>query len=102
MPTAKRKKHLERQAKKLANQRTKEERELEVNNTLRELNKLGFPDSEPNIKKFKEMLNDFVETGMSYRGILPLVGYGREICYFLSNNKNHSVDVMLRANEALK
>ena len=48
------------------------------------------------------MLSDFVETGMSYQGILPLVGYGREICYFLSNNKNHSVDVMLRANEALK
>ena len=102
MPTAKRQKHLERQAKKLAKQRTREEREFEVNNTLRELNKIGFPEDEPNIKKFKEMLNDFVDTGASYQGVLPLVGYGREICYFLSNNKNHSVDVMLRANNALK
>jgi hypothetical protein len=102
MPTTKRKKHLERQTKKLTNQRTKEERDVEVNNTLGELNKLGFPDNEPNIKKFKDILNDFLETGLVYKGVLPLVGYGREICYFLSNNKNHSVDVMLRANDALK
>ena len=102
MPTSKRQKHLDRQAKKLANQRTREERENEVNNTLRELNKIGFPDKEPNIVKFKEILTDYVETGNHYKGILPLEGYGREICYYLSNNKNQSVDVMLRANNALK
>jgi len=102
MPTAKRQKHLDRQAKKLANQRTREERENEVNNTLRELNKIGFPDKEPNIVKFKEILKDYVETGNHYKGILPLEGYGREIFYYLSNNKNQSVDVMLRANNALK
>ena len=102
MPTAKRQKHLDRQAKKLANQRTREERENEVNNTLRELNKIGFPDKEPNIVKFKEILTDYVETGNHYKGILPLEGYGREIFYYLSNNKNQSVDVMLRANNALK
>jgi hypothetical protein len=33
---------------------------------------------------------------------ITIRGYGREICYFLSNNKNHSVDVMIRANNALK
>lgn len=102
MPTAKRQKHLDRQAKKLENQRTRAEREIEVNKTLTELNKLGFPDQEPNIIKFKEILTDYVETGTSYQGELPLVGYGREICYYLSNNKNKSVDVMLRANNALK
>lgn len=102
MPTTKRQKHLDRQAKKLANQRTKEEREIEVNNTLRELNKIGFPDKEPNIVKFKEILTDYVETGNYYKGILPLEGYGREICYYLSNNKNQNVDVMLRANNELK
>ena len=53
-------------------------------------------------KANKEILTDYVETGTSYQGELPLVGYGREICYYLSNNKNKSVDVMLRANNALK
>lgn len=102
MPTAKRQKHLDRQAKKLVNQRTKEERKTEITNTLKELNKLGFPDNEPNIVKFKEILNDFVETGNHYKGILPLEGYGREICYYLSNNKKQSIDIMLRANANLK
>tara|TARA_Y100000389_G_C17137345_1_gene353186 strand:- start:123 stop:431 length:309 start_codon:yes stop_codon:yes gene_type:complete len=102
MPSVKRQKHLDRQAKKLANQRTREEREIEVNKTLTELNKLGFPNNEPNIIKFKEILKDYIESGNPYKGILPLEGYGREICYYLSNNKNQSVDVMLRANSALK
>mgnify|MGYP000073671652 CR=1 FL=1 len=102
MPTAKRQKHLDRQAKKLAKQRNKEEREVEVNKILKELNKLGFPNEEPNILKFKEILTDYAETGNNYKGILPLKGYGREICYYLSNNKNQSVDVMLRANTDLK
>lgn len=102
MPTIKRQKHLDRQSKKLVKQRTKEERQIEVNKTLNELNKLGFPDKEPNIVKFKEILNDYVETGNNYKGILPLIGYGREICYYLCNNKNKSVDVMLRVNNDLK
>lgn len=102
MPTAKRQKYLDKLAKKQANKRTKEERSVEVNNILKKLGELGFPEEEPNIIKFKEILNDFLETGATFKGILPLVGYGRELCYFLCNNKRHSVDVMLRANDALK
>lgn len=102
MPTIKRQKYLERQAKKLINQRSKEDRSCEVDTILKGISNLGFPDNDQNIIKFKGLLNDFIENGTNYNGIIPLLGYGREIHYLLSNNKNIKVTVMLRVNNNLK
>jgi len=102
MPTTKRQKHLARQANKLINQRTKDDRLSEVNTILKGIDNIGFPDNDQNIIKFKSLLTDFLENGTSYNGIIPLLGYGREIHYLLSNNKNIKLNVLLRVNNNLK
>lgn len=102
MPTEKRKKHLERQKKKLENQRNGEEREKEVNKIRDEIKKIGLPVETPGLVKFNKILDDYLEHGFSENGVIPLQGFGREIVYTLTSNKQREVGVMLKHNPNLK
>lgn len=99
MPTEKRLKHLARQAKKVADQRTHEERLVEVTKIRSKLQELGLTSELEEIAAFLRILDDFLVNGNPYQGILGIAGTGREICYQLLNNKRHEIGVMLRAND---
>lgn len=99
MPTEKRLKHLARQAKKIADQRTHDERLVEVTKIRNKLQELGLTSELEEIAAFLRILDDFLVNGNPYQGILGIEGTGRELCYQLMNNKHHEIGVMLRAND---
>ena len=102
MPTEKRQKYLDKQKKKLENQRTKEERQSEIDKVKKQLEELGLTTEIEDISKFYNIMDEFVENGDYIEGIIPLPGYGREICFFLTKNKKHEMGVMLKHNPNLK
>ena len=102
MTTAKRQKYLDKQKKKLENQRTKEEREVETDKVKKQLKDIGLSTEIEGISKFYKIMDEFVNYGTSAQGIIQLNGFGREICYIFSINKKHEIGVMLRHNPELK
>jgi predicted GTPase len=100
--SVRRQKHLDRQAKKIKHLRTKEERLKETKELNINLNNIKLPHDIPNLIKFKRILKDFEENGTASDGVLPLQGFGYEIVYFFSNNKNRQIGAMFKANEKLK
>jgi len=99
MPTERRLKHLARQANKESNQRTHDERLPDVTQIRNKLLELGLTSVLDEIAAFHRMLDDFLENGTPYQGIIGIAGTGRELCYSLMNNKKHEIGVMLRAND---
>jgi hypothetical protein len=99
MPTEKRLKHLARQAKKESDQRTYDERLVEVTKIRSKLEELGLTSELEEIAAFLRILDDFLVNGNPYQGILGIAGTGRELCYQLINNRRHEIGVMLRAND---
>ena len=95
MPTEKRLKYLERQAAKLSNVRTKEDREIEYDKFTAHFQSLGLSEFEE-IVKFNGIARDWVDNGSVYHGVIPIPGVDREIVYSLTNNKKHEVGVALR------
>ena len=96
MPSEKRKKHLERQRKKMEIQRTYDERKVEYDKIILKLDKLGIPYQCEGIVKFKKILDDFLENGTQYQGVITLDDYNdRELIYFFSNNKKFDIGVMI-------
>lgn len=102
MPTEKRLKHLARQAKKVADQRTHDERLVEVTKIRNKLQELGLTSELEEIAAFLRILDDFLVNGNPYQGIIGIKGTGRELCYQLINNKRHEIGVMLRANNEFR
>jgi hypothetical protein len=102
MPTEKRLKHLERQAKKVADQRTREERLDEITKVREKFQTLGLTIELDEIAAFYKIMDDFVENANPYQGTIGIAGTGREICYQLINNRRHDIGVMLRANDAYR
>ena len=102
MTTAKRQKFLDKQKKKLENQKTAEERKREVNKVKEMFQDLGLSTEIEGVSKFYTMMDSFVETGDGSQGTVPLSGLGREICYLLTNSKKHEVGAMLKYNKDLK
>ena len=102
MPTVKRQKYLDKQKKKLENQRTKEERIDEVDKVKKQLKDIGLSTEIEPIDKFYKIMDEFAEFGTGSQGIIPLNGYGREICYFFTNNRMRDIGVMLKHNPELK
>jgi hypothetical protein len=102
MPTEKRLKHLARQAKKVADQRTHDERLAEVTKIRSKLQELGLTSELEEIAAFLRILDDFLVNGNPYQGIIGIAGTGRELCYQLINNKRHEIGVMLRANDEFR
>jgi len=102
MPTEKRAKYLAKLAKKEEAQRTRDDRLAEVDKIRGELQRLGLTTELSEIAKFHEILDDFLENGTGFQGIIGIKGTGRELCYQLLNNKKHDIGVMLRANPDMK
>lgn len=97
MPTEKRMKYLAKQAKKLENQRTREERLVEVSKIRSKLDELGLTSSFPEIEKFNVILEDFLANGTAHVGVIPIEATNRELVYQLLNNKKFDIGAMLRA-----
>ena len=102
MTTAKRQKFLDKQKKKLENQKTAEERKREVDKIKEMFQDLGLSTEIEGVNKFYTMMDNFVESGDGTQGTIPLPGLGREICYLLTNSRKHEVGAMLKYNKELK
>ncbi len=102
MTTAKRQRFLDKQKKKLENQKTAEERKREVDTVKEKFQELGLSTEIEGVNKFYKMMDEFTETGDGSQGTIPLFGLRREICYLLTNSKKHEVGAMLKYNKELK
>ena len=91
----KRKKHLERQAKRQARLRTREERLEKIDEVFDNFQRTGFPPT-PEIRKFFQICKKWIEDGQLTQGIIPVPSLNIEICYTLNNSKRHDVGVMIR------
>jgi hypothetical protein len=79
--------------KQQANQRTYEERQIEVNKIFDKLSELGIPDIM--LGNFPKITKDFVEHGISASGIIKIPDIERELVYLFSNNRRHQCGSML-------
>jgi hypothetical protein len=84
-------------AKQFANQRTKEERQIEIDKIFNKLSELGI--SEMMLGEFPNITNNFIEFGISASGIIKISDIDRELVYLLSNNRKHQCASMLHAIE---
>ena len=81
-------------AKKLANQRTKEERITEINKIKNKLTELGIHIDL--FTNFEKITNDFIETGSSCNGKISAPEIERELFYIFSNDKRIQISSMLK------
>lgn len=96
MPTSKRQKYLDKQKKKLENIRTEEERKEQIGKIKTEFEKVGIPNSFPEVIRFYNILDEFVKNGMAKQGKIPIEGVGKIIVYQLTNNKKYQIGAMLK------
>ena len=82
-------------AKQVANQRTLEERRIEVDKIFEKISELGIPTVM--LGDFPKIANDFVDFGISASGIINIPDINRELVYLLSNNKMHQCASMLHS-----
>jgi hypothetical protein len=96
--TTKSKKCLAREAKLLKrqqNQRTKEERQSEIDKVYEKLQELGI--TREMVGDFNKISSDYVENGYSASGSVIIPEANRKLMYLLSNDKKHQVTTLLRA-----
>jgi hypothetical protein len=93
--TAKRQKHLDRQAKKNKMLRTKEERREKIDEVLDNFSRTRYSGT-TEFESFFKLCNAWVEDGVLRQGIIPVPIYNIEICYTLNNSKLHDVGVMIK------
>ena len=96
--TTKSKKCLAREAKLLKrqqNQRTKEERQSEIDKVYEKLQELGI--TREMVGEFNKISSDYVENGYSASGSVLIPEAKRNLLYLLSNDKKHQVTTLLRA-----
>jgi len=97
MPTERRLKHMARQAAKLGNTYTQEERQAEYDKFMSEFARLGISEeSFEEVKEFATKARDWVATGTAYNGSIPLAGLDRNLVYTLTSSKRNPVGVMLQ------
>jgi hypothetical protein len=95
MPSKKKKETKEERAiRKAVNQRTKEERLDELEGPLNKLLSLGLPENLEGVEKFYEIVDDFIETGRSFVGIIKVPEIKREFQCMLNNNKMHQLTII--------
>jgi hypothetical protein len=95
--TQKTKKRLAYEAKllkKQQNQRTMEERQIEIDKIFTKLQELGI--TRAMVIEFDKIANDYIEFGYGASGVIELPELHRELVYLLSNDKKHQVASMLR------
>lgn len=84
----------ERMARKKLMERNEEERLQEVEPALQKLLELGIPEDIPGVKKFYEVVEDYINTGTSFTGIIKVPELSREFQCLLSNNKRHKATIV--------
>ena len=81
-------------AKQLANQRTQEERQTEIDKIIAKLTELGIHmDLFPGLETIS---NDFIKTGCSCNGRIKAPEIDRELWYVFSNDKRTPISSMLK------
>jgi hypothetical protein len=85
----------ERLARKAKNERTRDERMDELEPALNKLLGLGLPDDLEGVNKFYEIVDDFIETGRPFTGIIKVPELKREFQCLLNNKKMHKITVVL-------
>jgi hypothetical protein len=84
----------ERLARKQAQKRTEQERLNEVEPALTKLLELGIPEDIPGVKRFYEVIEDYINTGTSFTGIIKVPELKREFQCLLSNDRKHKVTIV--------
>lgn len=84
----------ERQARKQASQRNEDERLSELEPALEKLLSLGLSEELEGVKKFYEIVENFIETGNPYTGIIKVPELKREFQCLLNNNKKHKLTIV--------
>ena len=84
-------------AKKMANFKSKEEREKEINPVINQLRELGLSSEFESIDLFNKMMLDYVDNGTMYFGQMKLEGVDRNIVYRMNNNKKHETVIYLNS-----
>lgn len=83
-------------AKQIANQRTQEERQIEIDKIIEKLTELGI---HMNLFPGLELIaNNFVKTGISCNGRIKSPELEREFLYVFSNDKRTPISSMLKHN----
>lgn len=95
--TAKRQKHLDRQAKKKNNQYTKEERQEEISKCITKLDEVGlYRYYSDDMEKIHTIMEEYVKTGEPVNGNVPIVGTKRIFCYLFPKYKITPVSTVLK------
>ncbi len=76
--------------------KTKEEREYEIKNLLKQLSDLGINISIPGMKEFMQHSQAFIKEGTYWQGKIPLTGTNRVLCGFLTNSRRAVSDITLK------
>lgn len=84
----------ERLARKQAQQRTEQERLNEVEPALQKLLELGIPEDIPGVKKFYNIIEEYINNGTPFTGIIKVPELKREFQCLLSNNRKHKPTIV--------
>lgn len=84
----------ERLARKELQQRNEKERLEEVTPAINKLLELGIPDDLPGTKKFYETVENYINNGTPFTGIIKVPELKREFQCLMSNNKKHKVTII--------
>ena len=76
--------------------KTKEEREVEVKNLLKQLADLGITIGIPGMKEFLLHSQAFIKEGTYWQGRIKLTGTNRILCGFLTNSRRAVSDITLK------
>ncbi len=76
--------------------KTKEEREFEVKNLLKQLADLGITIGIPGMKDFLLHSQAFIKEGTYWQGRIHLTGTNRILCGFLTNSRRAVSDITLK------
>ncbi len=76
--------------------KTKEEREVEVKNLLKQLADLGITIGIPGMKEFLLHSQAFIKEGTYWQGRIKLTGTNRILCGFLTNSRRGVSDITLK------
>ena len=76
--------------------KTKEERDLEIKNLLKQLSDLGITIGIPGMKEFLLHSQAFIKEGTYWQGRIKLTGTNRILCGFLTNSRRGVSDITLK------
>ena len=81
--------------KKQQNQRTIEERQIEIDKIYSKLQEIGI--TREMVEEFNTIAQNFIDLGVSASGAIKLPELHRVLVYLLTNDKKHQISTMLKA-----